>query len=277
MSCKANRSLPLRCQELTPSSYHGLATHYIHSTSLPSLSHRLSELQFKDYLTADQRHTLIASTIAEFDTGLPSPRPHITGTQRLLIDAVFSANSPLQILSGLQDIINSRDQPAEIKTWAEKTIKTMRERSPTSVAVTLRQMREARDWNIAETFQKELDIATHFMHHPDFIEGVTARLIERSKERPNWSPNQLEDVTESQVAKFFQNIRGEKLGLLESGTHATFGEYPHARLALPSEKEILAVYEGGARMKEEVVQHFIKDRDGKVGVREKVEEVLERH
>jgi hypothetical protein len=29
-------------------------------------------------------------------------------------------------------------------------------------------------------------------------------------------------------------------------------------------------------MKEEVVQHFIKDRDGKVGVREKVEEVLER-
>ena len=48
-------------------------------------------------------------------------------------------------------------------------------------------------------------------------------------------------------------------------------------LALPSEKEILAVYKEGSVMKEEVIQHFIKDRDGKVGVREKVEEVLERH
>jgi 3-hydroxyisobutyryl-CoA hydrolase len=266
-----------RTQSANTSSYHGLATHYIHSTSLPSLSHRLSELQFKDYLTSDQRHALIASTIAEFDTGLPAPRPQITGNQRRLIDAIFSASSPIQILSGLQDLINSSDQPAQIKEWAEKTIKTMRERSPTSVAVTLRQMREARDWDIAETFQKELDIATHFMHHPDFVEGVTARLIERSKERPNWAPNQLEDVTESQVGEFFKQVRGEKLGLLESGSHAQFKEYPHAKLALPTEEEILAVYKGGNVMKEEVIQHFIKDRDGKVGVREKVEEVLERH
>lgn len=275
MFCEFNL-LPLTIHELISSSYHGLATHYIHSTSLPSLSHRLSELQFKDYLTPDERHALIASTIAEFDTGLPAPRPQITGIQRRLIDAIFSANSPLQILSGLQDLINSKDQPAEIKAWAEKTVKTIRERSPTSVAVTLRQMREARDWDIAETFQKELDIATHFMHHPDFIEGVTARLIERSKERPNWAPNQLEDVTEAQVNEFFKQVRGEKLGLLESGEHAQFKEYPHANLALPSEKDILAVYDGGNVMKEEVVQHFIKDRDGKAGVREKVEEVLER-
>jgi 3-hydroxyisobutyryl-CoA hydrolase len=261
---------------LTTTSYHGLATHYIHSTSLPSLSHRLSELQFKDYITADERHALIASTIAEFDTGLPAPRPQITGNQRRLIDAIFSVNSPLGILSGLEDVMNSRDQPEDLKSWASKTIKTIRERSPTSVAVTLQQMREARSWDIAETFQKELDIATHFMHHPDFIEGVTARLIKRSKERPNWVPNQLEDVTEAQVQEFFQRVRGEKLRLLENGEHAQFREYPHAKLALPTEEEILSVYQNGDRMEEEVVEYFIKERDGKVGVREKVEEVLER-
>lgn len=192
-----------------------------------------------------------------------------------MIDAIFSANSPLEILTGLQDLINSGDHTQELKQWADKTIKTIRERSPTSVAVTLRQMREAKEWNIAETFQRELDIATHFMHHPDFIEGVTARLINRTKERPNWSPNSLEDVTDKQVNSFFRQVEGERLGLLETGEHADFAEYPHAQLALPTEKEILAVSEG--RSNEEIVNHFIQERDGKVGVREKVEEVMERH
>lgn len=256
-------------------SYHGLATHYIHSTSLPALSHRLSELQFKDYANDPEVHSLIASTIAEFDTGLPSPRPQITGAQRQTIDAIFAANSPLDILNGLQDLINAGNHSPEMKQWAEKTIKTIRERSPTSVAVTLRQMREAKTWNIAETFQRELDIATHFMHHPDFIEGVTARLINRTKERPNWSPNTLEDVTDEQVNAFFQQVGGQRLELLETGERGTFAEYSHKQLALPTEEEILDVSEG--RSTEEIVRHFLKERDGKVGVREKVEEVMERH
>ncbi|QDS77175.1 hypothetical protein FKW77_001893 [Venturia effusa] len=255
--------------------YHGIATHYIHSTSLPALSHRLSELQFKDYASSTQVHALIASTIAEFDTGLPSPRPQITGEQRQMIDAIFSADSPLQILTGLQDIMSSGDHTQELKQWANKTIKTIRERSPTSVAVTLRQMRKAKQWNIAETFQKELDIATHFMHHPDFVEGVTARLINRTKERPKWNPNSLEEVTDAQVKAFFTPVSGERLALLETGDHATFADYPHARLALPTEKEILAVSEG--RSTEEIVRYFLKEKEGKVGVREKVEEVMERH
>jgi 3-hydroxyisobutyryl-CoA hydrolase len=44
---------------------------------------------------------------------------------------------------------------------------------------------------------------------------------------------------------------------------------------LPTEEEILRV-SGEGRMGEEVVQHFLKEKNGKVGVREKVEEVLER-
>ncbi|KAE9986843.1 hypothetical protein EG328_004562 [Venturia inaequalis] len=256
--------------------YHGIATHYIHSTSLPALSHRLSELQFKDYATPRQVHALIASTIAEFDTGLPSPRPQITGGQRQMIDGIFASNSPIDILTGLHDLIYSREHSQGTKEWAEKTINTIRERSPTSVAVTLRQMREARNWNIAETFQRELDIATHFMHHPDFIEGVTARLINRTKERPNWSPNALEEVTEKQVNAFFQPIGEERLSLLDTGRRGTYEEYPHAWLGLPTEKEIVELSEEG-RSTEEIVRYFIREKDGKVGVREKVEEVMERH
>jgi 3-hydroxyisobutyryl-CoA hydrolase len=136
-------------------------------------------------------------------------------------------------------------------------------------------MRVAKDWNIAETFQREHDIATAFMHHPDFIEGVTARLIERKKTRPNWQPNNLEDVTEEEVQRFFQK-GSDLLPLLESGAKAMYKEYPFKHLALPTQQEILEVYSNGSVMPEEVVQHFSKERGGKVGVREKVEEVLER-
>jgi 3-hydroxyisobutyryl-CoA hydrolase len=136
-------------------------------------------------------------------------------------------------------------------------------------------MRVAKEWNIAETFQKEHDIATAFMHHPDFVEGVTARLIERKKTRPEWQPNTLEDVTEEEVQRFFQSGK-DLLPLLESGAKATYKEYPHKYLALPTEKEILEKYNSGAVMSEEVVQHFLQSKSGKVGVREKVAEVLER-
>ena len=115
------------------------------------------------------------------------------------------------------------------------------------------------------------------MAQGDFVEGVTARLIERKKERPNWSPNSLEDVTDDMVKVFFRKS-GNPLALLESGPGADYRAYPHAGLGLPTEEEILREAGKGKskRMTEEVVQAFLKARNGKVGVREKVEEVLER-
>jgi 3-hydroxyisobutyryl-CoA hydrolase len=260
---------------LTSQSYHGIATHYIHSTSLPSLSARLAELHFKDFASLPERQALIASTIEEFTTGLPSPRPQIHGRLRQHIDICFESSDPLQILSRLAEVQSNQEEDASIREWADKTIKTIRERSPIAVAVTAQQMRVAKDWNIAETFQREHDIATAFMHHPDFVEGVTARLIERKKTRPDWQPNTLEDVTSEEVDRFFQKGK-DVLPLLESGAEARYSEYPHKKLALPTEQEILNVYDGGNVQAEEVVQHFLTERGGKVGIREKVGEVLER-
>ena len=164
-----------------------------------------------------------------------------------------------------------------IKTWAQGTIDTIRERSPIGVSVTLREMRLGKTWNIAQAFQNEHAIACEFMRHPDFVNGVTARLITRSKERPNWKPNTLEDVTERAVDKFFVNCgkQSSALKLMASGPHATYSQYPHAWLALPTEREIAAKFEEG-KMTEEVVQEFLKETNGKTGIREKVEEFAER-
>jgi 3-hydroxyisobutyryl-CoA hydrolase len=219
---------------------------------------------------------LISNTIAEFDTGLPSSRPTISGSLRQIIDRCFAHDSPLAILKDLEDVVGKTNDE-NIKTWAQSTIDTIRERSPIGVSVTLREMRLGKSWNIAQAFQNEHAIACEFMRHPDFVNGVTSRLITRSKERPNWKPNTLEDVTKKAVDKFYAECgnEGSALKLMHSGPQASYTEYPHAWLALPTERQIASKFADG-KSTEEVVQEFLKETHGKTGVREKVEEFAER-
>lgn len=264
--------------------YHGVATHYIHSSSLPDLEARLAELEFKDYMTVSERYKIIDSTIEEFVTGLPSPRPSISGALRKTVDDVFSHESVEGILSALKEEQSSEDE--EIKKWADKTYSTINERSPTSVMVARHQMRVGHNWNIAEAFQHEHNIASKFMAHPDFVEGVTARLVRRQKERPNWQPNDFNSINPDAIEQEFFSER-PSLPLLTYGQEAMYKEYPHMNMGagdhqwatgLPSETDILRFLRapGKNKTKEEVLSHFMQIKDEKMGVKEKVEEVLER-
>jgi 3-hydroxyisobutyryl-CoA hydrolase len=252
--------------------YHGVATHYIHSSTLQQLESRLAELQFPDYMPLNERFKIINATIEEFSTGLPSPTPHISGALRKTIDSVFHADQPdiAAIMTSLQTVAKSSTTPKDIQTWAKKTIETIQTRSPISVCVTLQQMRIGRQWSIAQTFQKEYEIASTFMSHPDFVEGVTARLINRTKKRPKWSPNNLDAVLKRDVDAFFAS-QDTKLPLI---SQVDYREYPHAWIGLPREEEILR--EAGGKTHQDVVEVLLERYEGKQGVREKVAEVLSR-
>jgi 3-hydroxyisobutyryl-CoA hydrolase len=108
------------------------------------------------------------------------------------------------------------------------------------------------------------------MAHPDFVEGVTARLIERKKERPNWKPNTLADVKTRDIHAFFSADR-QPLPLI---SQEDYTEYPHAWIGLPHEREILSEARQGKS--EDVVATLLEKYEGKQGVREKVAEVLDR-
>ena len=253
--------------------YHGVATHYIHSSTLQQLESRLAELQFPDYMDLKDRFSIINATIEEFTTGLPADKPAISGELRKTIDNIFTTDQPnvAAIIKSLEQVQNDPSKP-DLQKWAEKTIKTMKERSPISVAVTLQQMRIGREWSITQTFQHEYDIASNFMAHPDFVEGVTARLIERKKERPNWSPNTIQDVRDQDVGAFFVSNSEGPLPLISD---KDYNEYPHNWIGLPREEEILQ--EANRHAGDEVVAQLLERYGGKQGVREKVKEVLERY
>lgn len=165
-----------------------------------------------------------------------------------------------------------------MQTWAGKTISTMRERSPIGVAVTLRALRAGKHWTIAQAFRNEHAIASAFMAHPDFVTGVTSRLIQRIKGRPDWAPNTLEDVRDADVDAFFARCDAKSggLSLLETGPRANYLEYPHVWTALPSEAAILEQLQKSGGSQEEALKALLKRTDGKIGVKEKVEEVFSR-
>ncbi|TKX22102.1 3-hydroxyisobutyryl-CoA hydrolase [Elsinoe australis] len=258
--------------------FSGIATHYIDSSSLPDLEARLAELQFKDYADMEERLMVINSTIEEFTTGLPHDQPlHVNSEIRKAIDYVFQPMNDIKgILAALEETKARSNIPDHIKEWATKTLATIRERSPISVGVTLKQLREGSRWNIYQTFQQEYHIASRFMSHPDFVTGVTARLISKEKGRPKWSPNQLEDVTREEVNEFFAN-EPSGLQVLNTAEEAQYQDYPAAWIGLPRESEVEElVRKPPIKTKQQIVEHFLAQKEGKMGVREKVEEILSR-
>ncbi|KAK3109697.1 3-hydroxyisobutyryl-CoA hydrolase [Teratosphaeriaceae sp. CCFEE 6253] len=262
----------------------GVATHYLHSSSLPDLEARLAELRFADYASLPDRLKVVDSTIEEFCTGVPHdrhPRDSIVGgNTRAAIDYVFQpANTTQQILDSLQGLAEGGNAPQDVQDWAVKTRKTIMSRSPTSVHVTVRQLKEGAGWDIAQTFRMENRIAGRFMEHPDFVEGVSALLINKPKTTPQWSPANLEDVDDETVDAFFARSDGEEdLEFLPSASRdAAYTAYPHAWAGLPREADVeVAVTRRRDATEAGVVGDFVERQGGKMGVKEKVEEILER-
>lgn len=248
--------------------YTGIATHYVDSSVLSNLTNRLAELVFKDYADLQERNDLVNKTIAEFSTGLPSIEKepiHFRYKLRQAIDRCFKYNT-------VEEIVQALEKEEDQKEWARKTLETLTSRSPTSLKVTLRQLRLGKNWSIKETFQREHAIASVFMNHPDFIEGVSARLISKPARTPEWQPSRLEDVTSKDVDAFFK-IEGEPLSTFHDNDYK---KYPHAKYALPTEADIESFVRSNRTTGSDAVKEFVQNWGQKEGVKAKVSEVLGR-
>ncbi|KAL2167152.1 hypothetical protein VTG60DRAFT_1642 [Thermothelomyces hinnuleus] len=251
--------------------YAGIATHYLHSTSLPQLESRLAELRFSDFDSLQTRLAAINATIEEFVTGLPHDEPILLGGElRRAIDRCFSHDSVDAILRALEK------EKGATRQWAQETLETLHKRSPTAVHVALRQMRIGAKWSIRDTFIREHAIASKFMASHDFTEGVTALLIDKRPAR--WEPASLEDIPPEESAKltedFFLMPRNQpKLQLL---TEANYDEYPYSEFGVPTEEQVEKKVMLGTMTRAQIVDTFVKERNHKQGVKEVVEEILAR-
>ena len=256
--------------------YAGIATHYLDSSVLSSLTARLAEIEFKDYEDMHSRLDTIAATLAEFDTGIPHDKPMLlAGELRKAIDRCFGYTEVEAIIRALEGEEQNTRLPQHVRAWATKTLETLSDRSPTSLKVTLKQIQLGRKWSIRQAFKQEYHIAGKFMSHPDFSSGVTARLIHKPNTKPTWDPPSLQDVANKDVDKFF-NHSGETPMELRNEKGRDYMEYPF-RMGLVREEAIEEVVRQGGQTARRVMAKFFEEGGRRTGTREKVEEVLARN
>jgi enoyl-CoA hydratase len=111
---------------------------------------------------------------------------------RTVIDHTFSAGSLEKILIGLT---------AE-KDWGRDTAALLRRRSPTSLSLVQRQLREGAARSLESCLEMELGITGKLLNGHDFYEGVRATLIDKDQ-TPHWCPDRIEDVDAKKIVEFF--------------------------------------------------------------------------
>lgn len=118
------------------------------------------------------------------------------------IDALFGFDRMEDIVAALK-----RDG----SEFAQATLKTLNEKSPRGMVVTLKLLRLARTAsNLEECLVREYRAALEVFRIDDFREGVRAAVIDKDR-NPIWSPPRIEDVTPEMLAPYLAEIGADEL------------------------------------------------------------------
>jgi len=181
----------------------GLATHYCPSERLGAVEEGLRALGDG----AADLEAASAAVMAAAGGAEPSESKAVLGANAATIERCFAAESAEEILGRLE---------AESADWATGVAATLRQKSPTSVKLSLEGIRRHRSVSLKEAFTMEYRMAQWCMRpqpHSDFCEGIRSVLVDKDN-APRWEPSRLEDVTPERVEGFFaplpsSHARGE--------------------------------------------------------------------
>lgn len=101
----------------------------------------------------------------------------------------------------VMSIINALEKQDDV--WSQTILKTLAQKSPLSLSVTLAQLLKAASMGFDECIQMDFRLVKHFMAGHDFYEGVRALLIDKDKS-PQWQPNCLSNVERQVVLDYFE-------------------------------------------------------------------------
>ncbi|MOA23166.1 3-hydroxyisobutyryl-CoA hydrolase [compost metagenome] len=140
-----------------------------------------------------QLHSLLQTLEEEALSQLPSAQllPRRERIDRLLDVADLPA--AWQALGALQD---------DSDPLLARAAATLRSGCPLTAHLIWEQLRRAPYLSLAEVFRMEYTMSLNCCRHPEFAEGVRARLIDKDN-RPSWHWPQLEDVPDAAIAAHF--------------------------------------------------------------------------
>ncbi|KAI8335445.1 ClpP/crotonase-like domain-containing protein, partial [Chlamydoabsidia padenii] len=243
--------------------YAGVATHYLPSSQLPELERRLIALPHP--VTHDQ----VNQTIEVLASRIELPPSSFSPDIRRAIDRCFKFDTVRAIMAALK---NEESQPDKSTAqWAHETRLLLESVCPTSLVVTLANIRHAATRTLGQCLQQDFVLYKKLLIRSDFYQGV--RMI-GAREKPKWNPATLDDLDEASTVAAF--LDGQGCISLKLTSTVDFMEYPHRHYMLPSElhvKQAVLEAHGDSGMISDILLH---QWNGKHGVKEKVNEILDR-
>ena len=160
---------------------------------------------FATHLSPWDRLPELINILEGYETDLPSSRNQAAKQLASALDPFFkkyiTANTDMdewvatyfEGKSSLIEIIESLRQCTIQTRLCDQVFDRLAERSPTALVVTLKLLRHNEHLPLEEVFQTELAAARFILNHPDYVEGVRARLVDKDN-TPRWKPETIEAV-----------------------------------------------------------------------------------
>jgi enoyl-CoA hydratase/carnithine racemase len=161
----------------------GFASHLVKSERLSEFTTVLEGYPGTlSQIRAEAAEALRATLVDFFDNNIPS-KPEMDEW----VATYFAGKS------SMEEIMESLRHCSIQTQLCDGVFHRLAERSPTAVALTLRLLRHNEGRQLEEVFQADLKSARFILAHPDYVEGVRARVIDKD-DNPQWQPESIEEV-----------------------------------------------------------------------------------
>jgi enoyl-CoA hydratase len=166
-----------------------LATSFARSASFPALEQAL------------EGEEPLEETLARFRA---PPPPSALLSQAPEIDSAFARLDLGAISASLEQ------QAARGSEFAARALEAMGQKSPTSEAIALRQMKLGHDLSFEAAMGIEFRIVSRICRGHDFYEGVRATIVDKDN-RPNWRPSPGEPMPAEAIDAYFAPLGADEL------------------------------------------------------------------
>lgn len=160
--------------------FSGLATHAVKAENVAPLLHHLA---MTGDVEGSLRHVFFMA------------RRETEREKLFAIDRWFGAPDLAAIIAALE-----AESPKD--EFAAATLATLRQKSPTSVAVAFREITAGQTMSMKECMKMEYRILTRMLRGDDFYEGIRTVLVDKG-DRPKWRPEALADIDPAEIEAYF--------------------------------------------------------------------------
>ena len=166
----------------------GFASHLVKSASLPDLIRALERYSGSLFYSRSEGTKIL---LGELDPFLEKNIPGNLDMDQW-VEAYFAGKS------SIIEIMESLRQCSIQTQLCDGVFTRLAERSPTAVVLTLKLLRHNENQPLEEVFLADLKAARYIVAHPDYVEGVRARLVDKD-DNPQWQPATIEEVGDLDV------------------------------------------------------------------------------